>query len=63
MSIVNEGAGFMIQEKDLTADTLKKQINEIFSDEEKINKVKENLKRISIDDSSSIIYNEIKKLI
>jgi len=63
MSIVNEGAGFMIQEKDLTADTLKKQINEIFSDEEKINKVKENLKRISIDDSSSIIYNEIKKII
>ena len=63
MSIVNAHAGFMIQEKDLSKETLKKQINEIFNDSDKINEVKENLKKISIDDSSSIIYREIKKII
>ena len=63
MSIVNAKAGFMIQEKDLSKDVLKKQIDEILNNPDLVREVKRNLANISIDDSSSIIYKEIKKII
>lgn len=63
VSIVNEGAGYMIEEKDLTTKKLKDTISSILNNEEETNKMKRNLKKLSIDDSATIIYNELKKLI
>lgn len=63
LSIVNEEAGLMIEEKDLNAKILNEYIDKILNDEKMQKKLKENLKKISIDNSSSIIYNEIKKMI
>ena len=53
----------MIQEKDLTGEVLKNKINEILNDEELIKEVKIQLEKISIDNSSSLIYDEICKLL
>ena len=63
LSIVNEKAGVMIEEKDLTTKVLKENINLILKDETKIKEFKKNLKKLSINDSATIIYNELKKLI
>ena len=53
----------MIEEKDLTADILSKNIDELLNDTEKVKEKKTNLGKISLDNSSTIIYNEIKKMI
>ena len=63
LSILESKAGFMIQEKDLTGEVLKNKINEILNDEELIKEVKIQLEKISIDNSSSLIYDEICKLL
>lgn len=62
MSLVNENAGEMIEEKDLTPELLMEKVASIINDEEKIKLFKKNLKKISIDDSASIIYKELKTL-
>ena len=63
LSILESNAGFMIQEKDLTGEVLRNKINEILNDEELIKEVKVQLEKISIDNSSSLIYDEICKLL
>lgn len=63
LSILESKAGFMIQEKDLTGEVLKNKINEILNNEELIKEVKIQLEKISIDNSSSLIYDEICKLL
>ena len=63
LSIVSCNAGLMIEEKDLTADILSKNIDELLNDTEKVKEIKTNLGKISLDNSSTIIYNEIKKMI
>jgi UDP-N-acetylglucosamine--N-acetylmuramyl-(pentapeptide) pyrophosphoryl-undecaprenol N-acetylglucosamine transferase len=62
-SIVKSGAGYMIEEHDLNADILNDTINEIINDDNKIKDIKSNLDKIAIDDSATIIYENIKKLI
>lgn len=63
LSVSEAKAGIMIEEKDLTKDILKEKIKEILNDEEKIKDIKENLGKISVDNSQTIIYEELKKLI
>ena len=53
----------MIEEKDLTTDILSKNIDELLNDTKKVKEIKTNLEKISLDNSSTIIYNEIKKMI
>ena len=53
----------MIEEKDLTTDILSKNIDELLNDTKKVKEIKTNLSKISLDNSSTIIYNEIKKMI
>jgi len=53
----------MIEEKDLNGEELIKEIKELLNNEKKYNEIKTNLKKISINNSSEIIYNSIKELI
>ena len=63
MSLVNEGAALILEEKDLTVDSLIKTINDTLSNEDTIKNIKKNLSKFEIDSSSEKIYNEIIKLI
>ena len=63
LSISDEKAGIMIQESELTKDSLKKAVDSILNDEELSNSMRNNLKNVSVDNSQSIIYDELKKLI
>ncbi len=63
LSIVNSKAGFMIEEKNLNASILNKYIDELLNDENLVEEMKKNLSKLSLDNSSTIIYDEIKKMI
>lgn len=62
LSMVEANASEMIEEANLTSELLKNKINEIINDEKKIKEFKKNLKKISVDNSATIIYEELKKL-
>ena len=53
----------MIEEKDLNSEIIKNKINEILNDSNKINIMKENLKKLAIKNSSEKIYEKIKEII
>ncbi len=63
LSIKNAGAGEMIEEKNLTSDLLKEKINNILDNPMVYNSIKNNLKEMSINNSSTMIYNLIKNLL
>lgn len=63
MEIKNNGGGEVILEKDLTSDKLLTKINEVLHDRETYLKMKENLKKMSMNDSSDLIYNKLKDLV
>lgn len=63
LEIKNNGGGEVILEKDLTADILISKINEVFSDTTKYQLMKENLHKMSMNNSSELIYNKLKDLI
>ena len=53
----------MIEEKDLTKDKLKEEINKLLTNEKLYKEISENAKKMSIDNSSTLIYEKIKELI
>ena len=61
--LVNEDAGIIIEEKDLKDNVLVDTIDKVFSDKKLYNNIKKNLSKLKIDDSATLIYNEIKKLV
>ena len=63
MEIKNNGGGEVIEEKDLTSNHLISMINEVLNDTHKYNRMKENLKKMSMNNSSDLIYKKIKDLI
>jgi UDP-N-acetylglucosamine--N-acetylmuramyl-(pentapeptide) pyrophosphoryl-undecaprenol N-acetylglucosamine transferase len=63
MDLVNNGAGRIIEEKDLTTDSLITKINELINNEEELNEIKSNLKKLEVIDAGEKIYNEIEKLV
>ena len=63
LSIVNGNAGEMILENDLTTSILAKKIDSVINSSSRQKEIKDNLKKLSIDDSATIIYNEIKKML
>ena len=62
LDLVNKKISIMIEEKDLNKNTLIDAINEMFQ-EDTIKEVKENLKEIKDISSSTIILDEVKKII
>jgi UDP-N-acetylglucosamine--N-acetylmuramyl-(pentapeptide) pyrophosphoryl-undecaprenol N-acetylglucosamine transferase len=63
LSIKNNKAGDMIEEKDLNKDILKKKINNILSNDKKYKEYQKNAIKLSSPDSGDIIYEELKKLV
>ena len=63
MDLVNKEAAFILEEKDLDKKTLIRMIDDIFDDTSKYQKIKENVSKLGIKDSSSRIYNILKEMI
>lgn len=63
LDLVNANAAVMIEEKDLTGDILVRKIDEVLSDKSKILEMKKNLKSMMVDNSASLIYDNIKELV
>lgn len=63
LEIKNKKAALLIEEKDLNARKLNKEINSLFTNKEKYSNLKEHIKKMDITKSADIIYNEIKDLI
>ena len=63
MDLINNNAALMIEEKDLKGDILVRTIDELINDDKKIKEMKHNLKQMSINDSATKIYEELKKLV
>lgn len=63
MDLIDKKAALMIEEKNLKGDILVRTIDGLISDEEKIKDMKNNLKSMSIDDSATKIYDELRKLV
>lgn len=63
LSLVNAEAGDMIEENDLSKEILIEHVDNILNNEDIIKKYKANLKKISKDDSATIIYESLKEMI
>ncbi|MBQ4633834.1 MAG: undecaprenyldiphospho-muramoylpentapeptide beta-N-acetylglucosaminyltransferase [Bacilli bacterium] len=63
MDLVKCDAGIMIEEKDLTGENLVGTIDKIIFDDKKLEKMRENLKKLGIEDSATKIYDLISKLV
>lgn len=63
MDLVNNNAGILIEEKDLSGSILVDEIDKLFNNKEKYNDIKNNLKELQVNDSATIIYKNIRELI
>lgn len=63
MDLVEKNAAIMIEEKDLKGDIIVRNIDDLIKDENKIKDIKNNLKSMQVNNSASIIYENIKKLV
>ena len=63
MDIVNVNAGILIEEKNLDSEKLVKEIDNLLDDDNKLKEMKNNLNELKVDNSATIIYNNLKKLI
>lgn len=63
LDLVNINAAILLEEKDLVDDVLVSKIDDVLQDKKMIINMKNNLKKLYIPDSSTIIYNNIRKLI
>ena len=61
LDLKNNHAGLMIEEQDLNKDNLKELINSLLKDDMLYNDMKFNARKLSVDNSSTIIYESIKK--
>lgn len=63
IDLVNEDAAILLEEKELNGDILVRKIDEIILDENKLNKMKKNLKKFSVPNSSSKIYEILRSIV
>ena len=63
LDLLNNNAAVLVSESDLKGDIVVKTIDSIINDEEKMNDMKNNLNSLKVENSATIIYNNIKKLI
>jgi len=61
LDLKNNNAGLMIEEKDLNKDILKENINKLLKDDMLYHDMKVNARKMSVDNSSTLIYEAIKK--
>ena len=63
MDLVNEDAAIIIEEKNLNSEQLVDKIDSMLSNDKELNKMKSNLNNLKVDNSATIIYNNIKEII
>ena len=63
MDLVNAKAAILVEEKDLKGDIIVKNIDNLFNNSKEYNNMKNNLKTLKVDNSATVIYDNIKKLI
>lgn len=63
LDLVNNDAALLIEEKNLQGDILVRKVDSIIYDENKIRKMKSNLNKLKVENSSTVIYENIRKLI
>ena len=63
MSLVNRGAAEILEEKDLSGDTLTALVEKLFSDPAKIPALAENAKKMAILDTNERIYRILKEVL
>ena len=63
LSLKENNAGIMIEEKDLNKDILKEKIDLLLNNDLYYNDIKVNAKKMCVENSSTLIYEEIKKII
>ncbi len=63
LDLVDNGAGIMIEEKNLKGDIIVKTIDELINDRKRLNEIKNNLEKMQVKDSATTIYNSIVKLL
>ena len=61
-ALYERNAALLLEEKNLTADSLVSMIDSVIFDDSKLNVMKDNMDNLAIMNSSKIIYDEIKKL-
>lgn len=62
LDLVAKNAAIMIEEKDLKGDIIVRNIDNLINDEVRIKEIKNNLKSLQVNDSATIIYENLKKL-
>lgn len=63
MALVNRNAGFVIEEKDLTAESLREKMNALLQDDERLHTVEKNAKAMAITDARERIADIIISLV
>ena len=63
MDLVNKKAGVLLEEKNLNEESLIKEIDKLINDSNKMLDIKDNLEKLCKKNSTTLIYNEILKLI
>ncbi len=63
LDLVNNDAAMMIEEKNLDDKVLAEAVDDLINNKNKCFKYKNNLKKMQVNDSAEIIYNELKKII
>ena len=63
IDLVNSNAAYMIEEKNLSGDIIVRNIDELINNETKIKEMKKNLKALKVENSATLIYENINKLI
>lgn len=63
MAMVNRGAAAILEEKDLTPETLCRKVDELFASPETIRKIGENAKNMAITDANARIYKIMKEVL
>ena len=63
LDLVNQNAAIMIEEKNLKGDILVRTIDDLLKDKNKIINMKNNLGKLQVNNSATIIYDNIKKII
>ena len=63
LDLVNNNSALMIEEKDLKGDIIVRTIDNLIKDKAKLESMKQNLARLQVNNSATIIYDNIRKLI
>ena len=63
VDLIDKKAALLIEEKNLKGDILVRTIDDVINNEDKINEIKNNLKEFKIENSATLIYNNIKEIV